>query len=461
MNDVVVNRDVLGDRAPDTPNKIGVFISYSFEIESLARKLKDKLQVLDDQNRLDLLIASDLGGKKWREEIHDRLTSDRILILPYPHRTMKLDWVCFELGAFHNAGTPICIMNTNLESPPDQIGEWEAYKANPIELKQFFTDLFERGTFTNGSALNPKLSTDPDFRQRLKDAVAEIQSEFAAFRQDEKFFARRIRILTPPAVSATGAKLPSKLNFQNAVVEGSDDALAIFNVQSGVAWNAFKESCASYSSTTWLEEIERMLQVTRDKILAHTLTPFRTRAKRCFIPVVSRIKSIEGVPSKLSVIFVELSGDMRIGAEVIGNYDAMPANWNVLFTLLDIGRRFRWDVLDPVRTALRGELRNESVEKWRAEAQRVLRVARTIQKELASIGMRGEDHFYAAFSPEIAKTLAERMAGYQEAEDQYAKAISEGDLDRTLKELGKISRFNVDFFEHTARQIHQYVKGLN
>src|SRR5262245_47616242 len=144
-----------------TQEKFGVFISYSFEIESLARKIKDKLQVLDDENRLDIFLASELGGKKYRGEIDRRLNSDQILLLPYPHRTMKLDWVCFELGGFRREGTPICIMNTNLDSPPVQIAEWNAFKADTADLKRFFDMLFDQGRFTNGVRINPKINTDP------------------------------------------------------------------------------------------------------------------------------------------------------------------------------------------------------------------------------------------------------------------------------------------------------------
>jgi hypothetical protein len=443
-----------------TPEKFGVFISYSFEIESLARKIKDKLQVLDDENKLDIFLASELGGKKYRGEIDRRLKGDDVLLLPYPHRTMKLDWVCYELGGFRREGTPICIMNTNLDRPPEQLAEWNAFKADTNDLKRFFDMLFDQGRFTNGVRINPKINSDPEFRKRLKEAIAEIETEFAAFRIDEKYFTNRIEIACPATLSPTGARIPSKLKFETAEVYGSDETLSIFGVQNEASWNALKGTCNTHTSIDWLAEIEDVLRLSKDKLLAHTLTPFRNNQRRTFIPVISRIESIDGAPSKLNVIFVEVTEHTRIGPDVFGNYDAMPVNWKVLFMLLDVGRRFRWDAIDPVRSNLRHRMCDAPRETWTAEAQRVIHYTAGIQRELMGIGMRGEAQFYSAFDTETKASLIESVASYPAAEKAFANAIADGDQPRVLEELEKIACVNKAFLEHTARQIHKLVTEL-
>jgi hypothetical protein len=443
-----------------TQDKIGVFISYSFEIESLARKIKDKLQVLDDRNILDIFLASELGGKKYRAEIDRRLQTDHILLLPYPHRTMKLDWVCFELGGFRREGIPICIMNTNLDRPPEQLAEWNAFKADTADLKRFFDMLFDQGKFTNGAKINPKINTDPDFRQRLREAIAEIETEFAAFRLDEKYFTSRIEIASPATLSPTGARLPAKLRFETAEVYGSDETLAIFGVQSGALWSALKGACNTHTSIAWHAEIQDVLRLAKDKLLAHTLTPFRTRQKRTFIPVISRIESIDGVPSKINVIFVELTEATRVSPDVLGNYDAMPGNWRMLFMLLDIGRRFRWDVVDPVQSKLR-RLADAPQDEWAPEAQRVLDYTRNMQREVEAIGLTGPAHIAGAFEPEIKASLFASMNDYPAAERSLVKAIADGDRAQALKALDVIAVVNKAFLEHTARQIHKLVAELN
>jgi len=82
--------------------KVGVFISYSTENESLAKKLKEELLDLDAGKRLEVFIAAELGGRAWRQAIRETLHTAQILLLPYPNKTMKLDWVCYELGMFHS-----------------------------------------------------------------------------------------------------------------------------------------------------------------------------------------------------------------------------------------------------------------------------------------------------------------------------------------------------------------------
>jgi hypothetical protein len=441
--------------------KFGVFISYSFEIESLARKIKDKLQVLDDDNKLDIFLASELGGKKYRGEIDRRLNADHILLLPYPHRSMKLDWVCFELGGFRRDGIPICIMNTNLDRPPEQLAEWNAFKADTGDLKRFFDMFFDQGKFTNGVKINPKINSDPDFRKRLKDAIAEIETEFAAFRLDEKFFTSRIEIASPATLSQTGARLPAKLNFGTAEVYGSDETLAIFGVQNGVLWSALKSVCDSHTNSVWLAQIEDVLRLTKDRLLAHTLAPFRTKQKRTFIPVISRIESIDGVPSKINAIFVELTEGTRIGPDVVGNYDAMPGNWKVLFMLLDIARRFRWEVIDPVKSNLRFRLADAPHDQWASEAKRVISCSREMQRELAGIGMTGEAQFFGAFEADIRASLIASMESYPAVAKTFEKAIEDDDRSQALEALSKIGFANKAFFEHTSRQIHKLVTELN
>ncbi len=446
---------------PATQEKFGVFISYSFEIESLARKIKDKLQVLDDDNRLDIFLASELGGRKYRDEIDRRLKSDQVLLLPFPHRTMRLEWVCFELGGFRRGGTPICIMNTNLDKPPEQLADWNAFKADTGDLKRFFDMLFIQGAFTNGVPINPKINDSQDFRTRLKEAIAEIETEFAAFRIDERFFTSRIEIASPPTLSRTGARIPSKLKFDTAEVSGSERALAMFDLQNGASWSTLKDTCSEHSSVTWLTEIEGVLRLARDKLLARTLTPFRIKQRGAFIPVITRIESIDGVPSKLNVIFVEVHEDTRIGPDVFGNYDAMPTKWKELFVLLDIGRRFRWDAINSVRSNLHHRLREAPEAQWVPEAQRVLSCSKDLQKEMMGIGFSGEAQFFGPFDTKIRASLKKSIAPYVEAEKAFAKAIEERDLVRALEELDRISLVNKSFLEHTARQIHKLVRELS
>jgi hypothetical protein len=156
-----------------------------------------------------------------------------------------------------------------------------------------------------------------------------------------------------------------------------------------------------------------------------------------------------------------VTGDTRINPDVFGNYDVMPGNWKVLFVLLDIGRRFRWDTIDPVRSSLRHRLADAPKDEWAAEAQRVITSAKTLQRELMGIGMKGEEQFYGAFEAEIRASLMDRMARYPAVEKTYAKAIADGDYAKTLEELDRIAGFNKAFFEHTARQLHKLVTELS
>ena len=374
---------------------------------------------------------------------------------------MKLDWVCFELGGFRREGVPICIMNTNLDKPPEQLAEWNAFKANTDDLKRFFKMLYVGGNFTNGEKINPKIDNDPDFRNRLNEAVAEIETEFAAFRIEEKFFTKRIDVSSPPTQSPTGARIPSKLNFETAEIRGSDETLSIFGVQDGAAWSALKRVCCEHTNDRWLIEVEDVLRLTKDKLVAHTLTPFRNKQQRTFIPIITRIESIDGAPSKLNVIFVEVTERTRVSPDVFGNFSAMPVTWAAQFLLLDVGRRFRWDCIDPVQSKLKNNLRNASKEVWAAEAKTVLQSADDIQRELVAIGLLTEAKFYGSYDDDIKESLLRKMEGYPAAREAFENAIESGDRGRMMEELDKIAEVNKAFVEHTVRQIQRLVSKLD
>ncbi len=437
--------------------KISVFISYTQEIAPLARKIKDKLQLLDDGNVLDVFLAAELGGKKWREAILARLRTDQVLILPYPSRAMKLDWVGYELGVFQNGrGMPVCIMNTNLSSPPDQLAEWQAVKADNEGLKAFFENLFANGTYTGGTRINPKVKTDPDYRQRLKDAVKEVGEEFAAFRVEERFYAKRLTISSPNLESATG-RVPSKLRFDTAVIDGSPETLALFGVEAGASWATVKDRCSRFSSDDWLAEIEEVVAMAQNKVLARTLTPFRGGG-HTYIPVVSRIESIEGKPSRLNVIFVDMSGGTGLGPELLANFETMGPRWKTLFTMLDLGRRYRWGTIDPVRTAVKHPLDPNN---WAPDAMKVLADARHMQKQMMRIGMAGEDNFYGAYDEDLQKGLMAALEPWPSIEAEFEKAVAAGDRPRVLKEFDRISKVNLAFLDCTTKQISRMIAGLN
>src|ERR1043166_2806477 len=75
--------------------KVGVFISYSTENEALAKKLKEELLDRDAGRGREVFMAAERGGRAWRQAIREPLPSAQFLLLPYPNKAMKLDWVCY------------------------------------------------------------------------------------------------------------------------------------------------------------------------------------------------------------------------------------------------------------------------------------------------------------------------------------------------------------------------------
>ena len=439
--------------------RFGVFISYSTENESLAKKLKDKIQILDDANRLDVFIASELGGQKWRQTIQERLATAQILLLPYPNKTMKLDWVCYELGRFHanGIGKAVCIMNTQLDNPPDQMAEWQAYRADNDDLRKFFVDLFRVGAFTNKVAINRNI-TDERYRTRLDEAVRDIEAEFAAFRLTERYYTSRIEIRMP----ALHNRLPAKLNFDQAVVVGNEQTLAIFGVESGASWRFLKERCnTSHSSAQWTSQVERSDRLAANRQLAGTLVPFRTDQHRTFIPLVSKIETIENELSQVNVVFVELGNDVRLPMERHAGFDRMPPSWKAPFSLLEIGRRFRFTGLDPAMTAVRFPQADAPQFQWVDDAKGLLQAIAEGSTAIKEVDIHGADSFFSVFDPDLRRHLGQAFTGWPDAESELRQAIDQRNRKQAMQAIERMSRINAIFLSCTVQQAARLVAGLN
>lgn len=440
-------------------DSIGVFISYSTENESLARKLKDKLQLLDGSKLLDVFIAAELGGQKWREEIHRKLASASVLILAYTNERMKLDWVSYELGRFHASGQgeAVCVMNTHVKNPPDQIAEWQAYRADREGLRRFLVDLLVRGKFTNGQKINPELTSDDRYRTLLEDAIAELEAEFVAFRTREKYYARRITISSP-----SKGLLPSRLSFASATVSGNEETLSIFGSEEGVSWQTLKERCAPHTSTAWLAEVEHVAELVKEKRMARPLTPFRSK-RGTFLPVVSKVVTLDSddvVPMRVSVIFVEIGNDVRLGLEIFGGFDKMPKKWAAMCSFFDVGRRFRWNVLEPVATSLQYPKPDTPPTQWTADAQRMLAGIADANEQMRELEIDGEAKFFSEFDRDLAERLRDETAGFPDAEERFRGAAESKDKAAAREALKEMQNVNTAFLRAAVEQMSRYVTEL-
>ncbi|HXJ54540.1 MAG TPA: hypothetical protein VNH16_24395 [Burkholderiales bacterium] len=438
--------------------KVGVFISYSTENESLAKKLKEELLDLDAGKRLEVFIAAELGGRAWRQAIRETLHTAQILLLPYPNKTMKLDWVCYELGMFHSneVGRAVCIMNTQLDSPPDQMSEWQAYRADKKDLRKFFVDLFQKGAFTDGVPINPDVDADERARERLDEAVQQIEAEFAAFRLHERYYTHRIEIQMPPAKN----RLPAKLDFEHAVVCGNEQTLAIFGVDIGARWKILKQRCSTvHTGVQWIAQIEALARTSKDKQLAGTLAPFRTEQQRTFIPLVSRIETIEEELSQVNVVFVELNSEVRLPLERHAGFDRMPSAWTAPFSLLEIGRRFRFGPLDAALTAMSFP-KGDAPSKWEEDAKALLQAIAEASADVRGINIHGAESFFNVFDLDLRKPLKDAVSGWSGAESDLRLATRQSSRKRALQAVERMGRINAVFLDCTVQQAARLVARL-
>jgi hypothetical protein len=424
---------------------LGVFISYSSENESLARKLAEHLQNLRDDIELDVFISSQMGGVVWRKEIFKRLKTARVLILCYTSDSMKLDWCTYELGMFQAQGNnaSVCLMNTNLGAPPSQVEEWQAYKADKDNLRRFFVDFFQRGLFTGEVPVNRRLAEEY-YRKRLDDAVEEVAGEFARFRMREQTYPYRITI-EPPAERAF-----SPLDFRTARVTGEERALAIFKANNNIAWEELKELCRTMQAD-WPELVEAA--AARPDTLTRPFPAFAVSDNEAYLPTVTKVQSLDkNAPWKIHVFFAS------VPASAVTPLDQfrMPDRWKKLIGMVRVGLSFRWKTLEPLDSRIRRE--DALPQEWMQAALAVNAHAQQGARELERMGVGDAASFNDLFDAGLVDPVMEGAAVYYDSVKKLETAVASGDRELAVDAVAGMRKVNASFLLATIEQLKRCVE---
>jgi hypothetical protein len=372
-----------------------IFVSHGTRYSEIAKSLKLSLQALEsDPPLLDIKISEEMAGATdWRQWIEDNVNRADVFLLLYPHASMDMGWCNYELGRFYDGRRKVaCIKNIDIPEPPPAFQPYQAYDADVTGLQKFINELFVKGEFTDGKAINGAIGriTDP-YYARAADVASALAQKFAEARIREHFYERRIVV----SIRYDDAQ---QLDAEASTVEGNAEGLDLLGLHSvsKISWSTVQRSLGA--TVAWPEELEKALSFITKGSLPPALSPF-FKSNSIYIPVIAKADSGDGMVRSLVVIFIAAEAGRLRPLLDWSLPTSMPDSVAYLVQLFRLMFRMRWEILEPRYQEVRWNA--PSAERCAELVRSVLADYDQMLQDAGEQGMNGVGRFRAMFHRDL------------------------------------------------------------
>lgn len=358
-------------------------------------------------------FRKDIGGKKYREYIREKIREANWFILLLPDPSVDWDWCLFETGLFEaqltSADRLICLHHPDIKLP-SPIADYEDIPAIKSEVEKFLSMAFVNDNPIYGlEALNRYKDKEiPEIAGKIVEAIVP-----PIRRLDREVFEPWLELRIPNA-----EKMTRKEDLDEAlIVSANRAALEIFGFQVEPKTLGQLRSGLSQQSpedSRWLSELYHVIR--------------RIAAGRIFFPIQAVLQKWDGKmyhPVLCAIDRKEDHGSIETYhvtfTEEVGSVDdsAMPREVSELATIVRFAFRFKWEVLQKFG----GKTLTED------DLIRVDNSFKRIQKDWESRGVTADDSFIRLFPPDKARRITEMLA-YWRTKKNYEGS---GELDTAIK----------------------------
>ncbi|MDJ0750533.1 MAG: TIR domain-containing protein [Woeseiaceae bacterium] len=413
-----------------------VFISHDVENDGhIATTLKDKLTLLSAKKIKALVCSQDiLGGGRWRAWMTESVTAADLFIYLYSNDQHQQYWLNYEVGLYlgsHGSEPgPICIMNDYLKSPPQILAEYQHYKGNSEGIRKFFEDLLIHNRFSDGDKINEAIMQEP-FVTEMADAVKDLAGLFHRNKIEVDVFENRIAVQLEDDSDSVG-------NLDDAVVVVDEGTSSYLQLRRNTdSWGSLK-SQFSDRRASWIPEFEKLVRNIADGIPPDkhmSLTPFNLHDNEICYPVISRIKRRGDMPVSLLILFVSSEPENKNFRQINAPHDLSN-----LMMLLNMARRFRWNVIEP---GLQGLRKKKRLELDHAQLLEELWVAvRRLEAEADDAGFLSEATVRRAFTGGRRQLIVDMFGQWYSLKESLKRNVEQGLLTETIEVLEKLQAVN-------------------
>jgi len=433
-----------------------IFVSHNTDYEGIATQLRLALQALESKFELDVMLCEEMpGSTEWEKWIMESIKDAHLFLLLYPHENVDMTWCTYEKALFVASARPggsiTCIKNPGLQ-PPKLFDKYQAYDANESGIRNFLFDVFVKGVFTRNIPVNPAVATEGTrFYTRAKEVTQELADHFARARTQAAFFERRIRIDLPETRKPV-------TSLDAATVDGNAVALDLLDIgaHGRVAWPVLRDA-AHERGARWPLDVEAALPRMNAHLMPSPLSPFKAKAT-IYIPVISRIETVDGHLRSFYIIFVEANDEkLRSMFDDWTPPQAIPEGWPYVIRIMKLMIQARWDILEPAyQQASDRHATNDAIFESGEEA---LRALRQMSQRWREKRMGGKDKFRFSFEPSVHATIDKLTAEWVSIHGQLEQTVA-ARSDGIPELLQALLRNNAQWLGLAADQLNYLTKRL-
>lgn len=428
-----------------TTKSTPIFVSHISEESEVAGLLKEMLEG-DFLNLVTLFASSDLesiqAGDDWLESIHTAMHKAAIVLVLCSKASVQRPWVQFEVGAAWMKGmriVPVCHSGLTVE---DLRIPLESRFAIELGSGDGLTRLYKMVASSLGLKRIPTIKDLPTSLQRINEVEARFRR--SGVRQFENYIDV---ILAPPG------RLQSEVVPNSARVVSDPDTLAIFGLQPGsdYEWKDIVGSATRVPDTRWLSQLQRTIYLASNDQVFRPIQAVFHAEERSYQPQLARKEVLPHGEVRFHVHLVDT---------VVAPLSEVDNDFGLLATLLRLGLRFRYEVIERFRrlgNAGAGIGANASLD----DSVRKLRDAiETIENDAMSRGAQNIDRESVIELFEAIEDQTE-MVRVQQDWDQARVELFRTDPAPTVLELAAIMKsmrdLNVRFMKLGTRRFHEMV----
>lgn len=311
-----------------------LFVSHISEEGEVAALLRGMLEE-DFLGLVKFFTSSDIGsigaGQEWLGAIQKAMSDTAIVLVLCSRSSVQKPWVQFEVGAAWMKGVPIVpVCHSGMKVSDLQM---------PLSLRQGI----ELGTSLGlerlyaAIAKELKLAKPPrldDLPHKLR-RIAAVEQRFRNSKVQQ--FERFIDIVIPPPGRLDHERIPD-----DAKVLSNAESLALFGLFDGAhwTWRDIVRAAQATPDTRWLAQLQHSIYLaSNDKWFRPVQAVYHTE-RGSYQPQLSKKEVLTDGESRFHVHLVDT---------VVAPLTEVQNDFGLLATLLRLGLRFRYEVIEKFR----------------------------------------------------------------------------------------------------------------
>jgi hypothetical protein len=436
-------------------NKVKVFVSCKEENYPIAKKIINKLDSYDGAYRLEFFLAEDIKkGDDWQDAIDSALDQSDLFLLLLMDESADLNWCLYEAGRFGDGKPMICLHAPDTELP-DPLRRYQSLKIRLDDLKDFLKEFFgETRYYPNKKPLNKKLAINDNEIKEIGDRMCEWFYE-APSDPPPTFFGYYLvlRIHDPDAI------VDDIIPADAEIVETDSASMKNFELEPYPPggqpphwkWSDILNKANRPEDELWIAQLARAIS---QACKGYQFDPIQgcfmaLDSGKIFLPVLRRrLDKINGEKEFL-IMFVE-----QISWGIVG----MDEELRRLIQSMIIGRRFRWEIIEPyLKTYIPSW---ENTEPQEPEFERLTNAISYIEQEAAASGVLGEEKLLSSFRGEQKITVKKLLDEWKNLRGPIYNAITSREIKDIKRYLETLRHLNNQFMVVAAERFLELHKSF-